>query len=109
LAEASILHKPAISFPNDSNPSDAILVSPTLKPESGKKYDYKNISQFTKNASDEQQQELWKEVANKLMEELEKNADAPRWLNSHGLGVYYLHVRIDEKPKHYGNYEEYKK
>ncbi|CAG8654306.1 1280_t:CDS:2, partial [Paraglomus brasilianum] len=39
--------------------------------------DFKNISQFTKNAPDEQQQALWKEVADKLMEELEKDQDAP--------------------------------
>ncbi|MEG7978505.1 MAG: hypothetical protein NY202_00880 [Mollicutes bacterium UO1] len=71
--------------------------------------DYKNISQFTKNAPDEQQQALWKEVADKLAEELEKNVDAPRWLNSEGIGVKYLHVRIDKTNRFYSNYKEYEK
>jgi len=43
------------------------------------------------------------------MKELEKNVDTPRWLNTHGLGVHYLHVRIDEKPKYYSDYPEYAK
>ncbi|CAI2188333.1 4287_t:CDS:2 [Funneliformis geosporum] len=79
-----ILGKLAVSFPNKpsgSQPSDAILVIPTLKPAS--------------------------EVAEKLSEELKKG-DAPRWLSTHGIGVKYLHVRIDEKPKYY-SYVEYKK
>lgn len=43
------------------------------------------------------------------MEELEKDADAPRWLNTEGTGVYYLHVRIDKNPTYYSDYPEYKK
>jgi hypothetical protein len=66
-----------ISFPNNRKPSDAILVIPALKLKDNKILDYKNISNFTKNASDEQQQEFWQEVAKKLSEELEKG-DAPR-------------------------------
>ena len=76
MAEASIHNKPVVSFLNLGK--DAILVIPSLKFEGNHKLDYKNISQFTKNASDEQQQALWKEVANKLMEELDKNPDALR-------------------------------
>src|SRR5437773_8006599 len=41
------------------------------------------------------------------MEELEKDQDAPRWLNTEGTGVFYLHVRIDSRPKYY-SWEEYK-
>lgn len=81
-----------------------ILISPVPKDPA----DYKNISQFTKNAPEEQQQALWKEVANKLREELEKDHEAPRWLNAEGLGVYYLHVRIDKTNRFYGDYPEYK-
>ncbi|CAH1755675.1 7412_t:CDS:10 [Entrophospora sp. SA101] len=69
------------------SPSDNCLICPVPKGTA----DYINISQFTKNAPDEQQQVLWKEVAIKLMEELEKNQDSPRWLNTEGTGVYYLH------------------
>jgi dihydroneopterin aldolase len=100
--------KQTISFPNLEK--DGILVIPRKKWSQDLKefLDYKNLSQFTKNAPEEQQQEFWKKVANKLAEELEKNPNAPRWLNASGLGVKYLHIRIDEKPKYY-NHDEYKK
>jgi len=84
--------------------SGSTLISPVPKGT-----DYKNISQFTKNAPEEQQQALWKEVANKLMEELEKDQDAPRWLNTEGNGVKYLHVRIDKTSRFYSDYKEYEK
>ena len=95
------------SFPGLSG--DSILIVPGLKfaSDGETRLDYKNISQFTKNASEEQQQALWQEVANKLSEELAKG-DAPRWLNTEGTGVKYLHVRIDESNRFYSNYEEYK-
>ncbi|RHZ35659.1 DUF6940 family protein [endosymbiont GvMRE of Glomus versiforme] len=108
LTQPNVKKLSATSFPNNRNPSDAILVIPTLRPASGKKYDYKNISQFTKSAPEEQQQALWKLVAEKLSEELSKD-NAPRWLNTHGLGVYYFHVRIDESNRYYSNYKEYEK
>lgn len=82
---------------------DAILVVPIPQ----ENLDYKNISQFTKNASDEQQQEFWGEVVDKLSKELEKST-GPRWLSTNGLGVHYLHVRIDRRPKYY-SFWEYKK
>ena len=69
--------------------------------------DYKNISQFTKNAPEAQQQALWKEMADSLMKELKKDVDAPHWLNTEGFAVHYLHVRIDKTNKFYSNYKEY--
>jgi len=95
----------ACSFRGLSNNSTLIIPIPKPGPE----LDFKNISQFTKNAPEEQQQELWKEVANKLTEELGKNPDAPRWLNTEGTGVPYLHIRIDETSNFYSDYPEYAK
>ena len=93
------------SFPNKGK--DAVLIIPSAKKDYKKNIiDYKNISQFTKNASQEQKQKFWQEVANRLSRELEKN-EAPKWLSTHGLGVPYLHVRIDNRPKYY-HFEEYK-
>lgn len=37
---------------------------------------------------------------------LEKK-DVPIWLSTSGLGVYWLHVRLDTRPKYY-NHDEYK-
>jgi len=37
---------------------------------------------------------------------LEANGN-PRWLSTSGLGVSYLHVRIDKRPKYY-SFDEYR-
>ncbi|CAG8693855.1 3567_t:CDS:2, partial [Ambispora gerdemannii] len=75
----------AHSFPNKNK--DAILIIPGLKVGSNKlQLDYKNISQFTKNAPQEQQQALWQEVANKLAEEINsgeyKEENSPNFPNN---------------------------
>jgi hypothetical protein len=61
----------AVSF---FSPSGNVLICPIPKGTA----DYKNISQFTKNAPDDQQQALWKEAVDSLMKELNKDADTPR-------------------------------
>ena len=105
LADIAIAGTWVGSFPNKGK--DAVLIIPSAKKDYKKNIiDYKNISQFTKNASQEQKQKFWQEVANRLSRELEKN-EAPKWLSTHGLGVPYLHVRIDNRPKYY-HFEEYK-
>jgi hypothetical protein len=100
--------KYACSFPNLGRDSILIVPTPQFCKEGQKKYllDYKNISQFTKNAPKEQQYKFWQEVGNKMKESLNEN-EAPKWLSTHGLGVYYLHVRIDKFPKYY-HWEEYR-
>lgn len=104
----------AVSFPNKNK--DAILVIPRLiskkmEVDKGKItyqefFDYKNLSEFTKNAPFEQQKKFWKEVAEQLTKSLEESNE-PKWLSTHGLGVPYLHVRINNQPKYY-SHEEYK-
>ncbi|CAI2187946.1 8172_t:CDS:2 [Funneliformis geosporum] len=47
-----------------------------------------------------------KGVASQVSEELNKDGKTI-WLNTHGTGVNYLHVRIDNSPKYYF-FEDYK-
>jgi len=51
----------------------------------------------------EQVEEFWKIVAEQY--EVAIN-EVPIWLSTHGLGVYWLHVRIDTYPKYY-HYQPY--
>ncbi|RHZ37251.1 DUF6940 family protein [endosymbiont GvMRE of Glomus versiforme] len=77
------------------------------KNKDNEELDYKNLASFIQNVPDnsEQQKTLWQEVARQLETNLEdKN---PRWLSAHGLGVPYLHVRIDKQPIYY-SWSEYK-
>jgi hypothetical protein len=43
---------------------------------------------------------LWIEVA-----EVHDGAmgEEPRWLSTSGLGVFWLHVRLDQRPKYYAH------
>jgi hypothetical protein len=85
--------KYVVAFPNLSK--DTMLVVPM--PVRGK--NYATLRDFIDNASEIQQQEFWKkvaEVAKKFMNEKGKV-----WISVHGLGVDYTHVRISSSPKYY--------
>jgi hypothetical protein len=42
--------------------------------------------------------ELWRVTAEALETRL---GDVPVWLSTAGLGVYWLHIRLDSRPKYY--------
>jgi hypothetical protein len=70
--------------------------------------DYKNLREFSNNASIEQKERFWQKVGEKMEESLLNANGAPRWLSTNGLGVSYLHAtRIDSRPKYY-SFEEYR-
>ena len=60
---------------------------------------FKSMKDFIDNASELQQKEFWKEVSiqiNKLINNKDKF-----YISTHGLGVYYFHLRIEKNPKYY--------
>jgi hypothetical protein len=79
---------------------DATLVVPCpLEPLSA----YSQISTFARGAPDDQQHQLWTMVALALKRRVR---DQPVWVSTSGLGVYWLHIRIDSMPKYY-TYQPY--
>jgi len=83
----------AASFENIGR--DAILISP--RPVEGT--DYKHLANFIRNSDEKAISYFWFLVALKLEENLKDGR--PRWLSTNGLGVHWLHVRIDIRPKYY--------
>ena len=82
-----------IEFPNLSG--DATLVVPCPgEPSSA----YSQISTFARQAPDDQQHQLWSMVGAALERQLSAQ---PVWLNTSGLGIYWLHIRLDGSPKYY--------
>jgi len=81
------------SFLNISK--SAMLVIPM--PRKGKIFT--TLKDFMDNASEKQQQKFWNLVAVKAMEMNDRHGKV--WISTHGLGVPYLHVRIDISPKYY--------
>lgn len=88
-----------ISFPNLGR--NAQLVVPTDKDSD---QHYAHLAKFVRNASEEQIIAFWKKVG--LEYEHQIGIDE-KWLSTSGLGVYWLHVRIDSRPKYY-QYRPYK-
>ena len=84
---------PVIVFSNLGG--DATLVVPTLK---GASSAYPHLAQFTRNAPSSQVDQFWQQVGITYEEKL---SERPLWLSTSGLGVYWLHVRLDQRPKYY--------
>lgn len=79
-------------FPNLGG--DATLVVPARR---GPLAAYAHLAAFARGAPREQRLALWQAVALALDERL---GDAPLWVSTSGLGVAWLHVRLDERPKY---------
>lgn len=83
----------AISFSNLGG--DATLVVPC---RSETLSDYSQISTFSRTAPAGNQHQLWALVGATLEQQL---GTQPVWLSTSGLGVYWIHIRLDTEPKYY--------
>ncbi len=74
---------------------DAYLIVPC---PSGRQEWYAHLAAFVRDAPPEQQHVLWQRVGEAYERQL---STVPKWLSTAGLGVSWLHVRIDSRPKYY--------
>jgi hypothetical protein len=79
---------------------DALLVVPAALTAPAA---YPHLAAFTRLAPAAQQDALWAEVGRAAAPFLAQ--EAPRWLSTAGLGVSWLHVRLDTRPKYYRSAE----
>mmetsp|Transcript_35301 Transcript_35301/g.85448 ORF Transcript_35301/g.85448 Transcript_35301/m.85448 type:complete len:246 (+) Transcript_35301:410-1147(+) len=79
---------------------DARLVAPVpLKdndPES-----YSHLAKFVREGNESQIDRFFLGVAKEFLNRLASQPDEPVWLSTSGLGVAWLHVRLDSSPKYY--------
>ena len=81
---------------------DALLIVPTpIDPEEI----YPHFATFLKNGPAEQVDALWRETARQARQII---GPRPRWLSTAGLGVSWVHLRLDTRPKYY-RYGPYKR
>lgn len=92
--------KQVVSFPNRGG--DAMLIVPCPDQE---KPGYTHVGTFVRQAGEDQIVAFWKTVGEQTLKAI---GQEPKWLSTSGLGVYWLHVRIDSRPKYYQT-EEYKR
>jgi hypothetical protein len=103
--EQNVGSQSAISFQNLGK--DATLIVPS--PPSGRAHQHMtHLASFLKTTDSEHQLQFWMLVGEEMQKTLARsNGVQPFWLSTSGLGVSWLHVRIDNFPKYY-NWEEYK-
>lgn len=75
---------------------DAVLVAPV---PADAECAYVHLAQFVRHAPGEQVRNLWRCVSKAVQEALRERPVC--WLSTSGLGVAWLHVRIDARPKYY--------
>jgi len=78
---------------------DALLVAPCVIPGVP---GYAHLAAFVRRAPEEQQHAFWIRIGDALTSCLSSHpGTAPIWLSTSGLGVYWLHARLDRYPKYY--------
>lgn len=93
------IKKEVVSFMNLGN--DALLIAPV---PSGSGDDFAHLGRFLRNAPGIRIDSFWSTVADATLKRISQK---PVWLSTSGLGVFWLHARIDTCPKYYQT-EEYK-
>jgi hypothetical protein len=83
----------AVTFGNLGG--DAVLVAPC---PGAVGTDYSQLASFTATAPQAQQDALWHAVGEAMRKRI---GASPAWLSTAGLGVAWLHVRLDDRPKYY--------
>ena len=76
---------------------DARLVVPC---EPRAKTDYAHLIAFLKNAPETQRDALFRDVGAHVLRHL-ATTEEPVWVSTAGMGVSWLHVRLDKRPKYY--------
>lgn len=83
----------AVAVPNLGG--DATLIVPCPRGENAA---YGHLAAFVRQAPEQQRLKFWQLVGQTM---LERVSDQPLWLSTAGMGVAWLHVRIDSQPKYY--------
>ena len=82
-----------LTFPNLGG--DAVLVVPAPVADVAC---YPHLARFLRSAPRSQVDSLWRHVGAAMGERL---SFQPTWLSTAGLGVSWLHLRLDSRPKYY--------
>ncbi|MFK8160999.1 MAG: hypothetical protein AB8H12_00940 [Lewinella sp.] len=90
------LGKRISTFPNLSG--EALLVVPNQSDEIG--FNGRDLISFLQTAPNDLVHDLWKIIGQETAAAIETEAPF-QYLSTHGLGVLWLHVRLEQRPKYY--------
>ncbi|WP_299490245.1 hypothetical protein [Acaryochloris sp. IP29b_bin.137] len=91
-------HSPIVVFPNLGG--DAMLIVPSAL---GAWPAYTHFANFVRQAPTEQIDALWQVLGASLDNTINhlSSRTSPLWVSTSGLGVYWLHIRLDDYPKYF--------
>ena len=84
---------PVVSFPNLSGDARLIVPAPIIAHDN-----YTHIGKFVRNAPESQIDAFWLKAGETYKAAI---GSQKRWFSTAGNGVYWLHLRIDSRPKYY--------
>lgn len=82
-----------VIFPNLGGDADLIVPTPT-----GSSQGYGHLLAYLRSAPAGQIEALWRALGKTAMDAL---SEKPLWISTSGLGVAWLHIRLDSVPKYY--------
>jgi len=82
-----------IAFPNLGGDAVLVVPIPVVRADA-----YGHLGAFVRRAPPAQADHFWAKVAETALAHV---SDAPTWISTAGMGVPWLHVRLDSKPKYY--------
>lgn len=86
---------------------DSLLVAPSQAAQKDPNT-FAHIARFFRDASQSHQDEMWKALGQAVHERLSQVGNQSNlWVSTEGSGVYWLHMRIDPRPKYY-HWSEYR-
>lgn len=88
-----------VAFENLGRDAELIVPCP-IAPQSI----YAHLGSFIREASETQKHDLFIALANSLKNKINNK---PTWVSTSGLGAYWLHIRLDTRPKYY-SYQSYR-
>lgn len=86
--------EPIVTFANLGDDAVLVVPSPDAIPEAA------HLAAFVRTAAAEVVDRLW-HVVGRAVAERRAARPGPVWVSTAGLGVHWLHVRLDDRPKYY--------
>lgn len=93
-AFANYFHNESVvDFPNLSGDAHLVVPCPQSSADA-----FAHLATFSRSAPPAQQHQFWQRVGTAVSNQL---GERPLWVSTSGLGVHWLHVRLDSRPKYY--------
>ncbi len=86
-------NEPVLTFPNLGGDAQLVVPTPVAQPAC-----YAHFASFLRCGPDSQIDAFWREVGGIMSTRISAE---PLWLSTSGLGVSWLHLRLDTRPKYY--------